>query len=340
MRIVIIALFAVICLSLPRPASAQFSTLQEPAYSSNVQLLEWIYSYRSKPEPGRLPEAVKAMKRLGLFRDSEKSEFFVGFIAGVLAKNQLKASRLIKGMFPMPPKEQAVIIKSIAYSGLGTWQTLLKKFSPKMPHRQRLIDEYLSGEKKTLMEVPLESGPPVLYALWGYYVATGYYEPVVRVIQALEWSKGGGPQEGAFRRRVRSAFTLSDGDELAKATVGGTAKWTLVSHAERDRNLIDFYRVQRDYLSEEMTAKLDQVIDAAEAFESERIRKEELTVMDDIRRRNPDGAGFNRATTLGSVAIATGCVAATAAGQAAIAVPCIVTGAVYSGFVKLLRGGQ
>lgn len=340
MRIVIVALFAFVLACPPHPASAQFTTLQDQTYSSNERLLEWIYGYRADPEPDRIPEAVQAMKRLGLFRDSEKSEFFVGFIAGVLGTNQFKAHKLIKGMFPMPPKEQAVIIKAIAYSGLGTWQTILRKYSTRMPHRQLLINKFLSGEEKTLLEVPLETGPPVLYALWGYYVATGYYEPVVRVIQALEWSKGGGPQEGAFRRRVRAAFTLSDGNELARATVGGTAKWTLVSHAERDRPLIDFYRIQREYLSEEMAVKLDQVIEAAEAFESERIRKEELTAMEDIRRRNPDGAGFNRATTLGSVAIATGCVAATAAGQAAIAVPCIVTGAVYSGFVKLLRGAQ
>ncbi len=339
MRIVIAAILALVFVCLPRPATAQFTTLQEQDYTSNARLLEWIYSYRTKPDPGRVPEAVHAMRRLGLLRDSEKSEFFVGFIAGVLGKNQRKARKLVKKMFPMPPKEQAVIIKAIAYSGLGDWQAILSEFSSRMPHRQPLIDKYLSGEEPTLMEVPLRSGPSVLYALWGYYVATGYYEPVVRVIAALEWSKGAEPSEGAFRRRLRSAFSWSDDpDELIKATVGGTAKWTLVSHAERDRHLIDFYRVQIDYQSEENAKKLNDVAEAAEAFESERIRKEELAALDDIRRRHPEGAGFNRATTLGSVAIATGCVAATAAGQAAIAVPCIVTGAVYSGFVKLLRG--
>lgn len=135
------------------------------------------------------------------------------------------------------------------------------------------------------------------------------------------------------------AFNWSEDDgDLNKATIGGTAKWTLVSHAERDRHLIDFYRVQYDYQDAEVAAKLNEVIGAAEAFESERVRKEELAAIDETRRRNPEGAGFNRATTLGSVAIATGCVAATATGAAAIAVPCIISGAVYSGVVKMLRG--
>ena len=163
---------------------------------------------------------------------------------------------------------------------------------------------------------------------------------MTRVISALRWSKGGEESgESEFMRRIKSAFTMSgeDGD-FNLATIGGTAKWTLVTHAERDRELIDLYRVQADLRDEPTATKLREVIAAAEAFESERIRKEEFAAIEEIRRRNPEGAGFNRATTLGSVAIATGCVAATAAGQAQIAVPCIITGAVYTGFVKLLRG--
>jgi hypothetical protein len=341
MRIVLAGLFALLLLAVPEPAVAQFTSLQGEEYPSNQRLLEWVYAYRSKPDPGRVPEAVQAMKKLGLFRDSEKAEFFVGFIAGVLGQNQRKARRLIEGMFPMPPKEQAVIIKAIAWSGLSNWPELMHAFASRMPHRKALIDKYLSGEQPTLMMAPLETGPSVLYALWGYYVATGHYEPVARVIPALEWSRGGEEEEGgAFMRRVKSALNWSGGElDFNKANVGGTAKWTLVSHAERDRDLIDFYRIQVDYQSERVAAKLREVIAAAETFESERIRKEELAAIEVIRRRDPN-AGFNRATTLGSVAIATGCVAATAAGQAAIAVPCIVTGAVYSGFVRFLKSGE
>lgn len=340
MRSVLIAVLALFVLTAPRLSLAEFTSLDGRNYASNQQLLEWVYTYKEKPQPTKLPEAVKAMRRLGLFRDSEKSDFFVGFIAGVLNQNPRGARRLIKGMFPMPPKEQAVIIKAIAWSGLSSWPEILRAFAPRMPHRKALIDSYLSGEEPTLMMTPLESGTSTLYALWGYYVGTGNYDAVARVIPALAWSRGGEPVDGAFMRRLRSAFSWSEEEnDLTKVTVGGTAKWTLVSHAERDRHLIDFYRIQVDYQDERVAAKLREVIAAAEAFESERIRREELMVVEEVRRRNPD-AGFNRATTLGSVAIATGCVAATAAGQAAIAVPCIVTGAVYSGFVRLLRGAE
>jgi predicted nucleic acid-binding protein len=331
--VVVIALFAA-----PSSAASRFDSLQGEGYDGNARLLEWVYSYRDDPEPDRLPEAVQSMKKLGLFRDSEKADFFVGFIAGVLGANQMKARELVDGMFPMPPKEQAVIIKAIAWSGLPDWPSLLSDVAPRMPHRQELIQGYLFGELPTLMRLPLEKGTSTLYALWGYYVATGYYAPVSRLIPALRWSRGGIESGRSFMERMEAAFTWSEEeDNVELAMIGGTAKWTLVSHAERDRHLIDFYRAQLEHQDEKVAARLREVIEAAESFESEQVRKEELAAIEEIKRRNPEGAGFNRATTFGSVAIATGCVAATAAGQGAIAVPCIVTGAVYSGFVRMLR---
>lgn len=336
---VLLVLAAVLFSVAPSSAAAGLSSLQGEGYEGNAQLLEWVYGYRDNPEPDRLPEAVRSMKKLGLFRDSEKADFFVGFIAGVLGANQMKARELVEGMFPMPPKEQAVIIKAIAWSGLPDWPSLLGDFAPRMPHRKELIQGYLFGERPTLMRVPLEKGTSTLYALWGYYVATGYYAPVSRVIPALRWSRGGLDPGRSFMERIEATFTWSPEEDNAElATIGGTAKWTLVSHAERDRHLIDFYRAQLEHQDEEVAGKLREVIEAAEAFESEQVRRKEMTAIKEIKRRNPEGAGFNRVTTFGSVAIATGCVAATAAGQGAIAVPCIVTGAVYSGFVRMLRG--
>lgn len=341
MRIFLATILALSLLAAPRMAYAELSPFDSDNYAGHERLLEWVYGYRAKPDVANVPKSVQAMQRFGLFRDTEKADFFVGFIAGVLNQNPKKADRLIKGMFPMPPKEQAVIVKAIAWSGLSNWPTLMRKYAPRMPHRQALIDQYLSGEEPALMRVPLESGPSVLYALWGFYVATGRYEPVERLIPALTWARGAQEEEGYLMRQWNAAFDWSDGkDDFSKATIGGTAKWTLVSHAERDRELIDYYRIQLHNHDERIQQKLREVIAAAEAFESERVRKEEMAAIEQIRRRNPDGANFSRATTLGSVAIATGCVAATAAGQAAIAVPCIVTGAVYSGFVRLIKGAD
>ena len=154
----------------------------EAAFSTPERLVEWVYNYSKKPTPWRVPAAVKAMRELGLFTDEEKGAFCTGFIAGVLGSNPKDGPNLVAKMLPMPDKDQAVLIRAIAFSGRPDWRDLLTKYKARMPLREPLINSYLSGKAKPLMEADLADGPSVVYTLWGYYVATGQYEPVVRII--------------------------------------------------------------------------------------------------------------------------------------------------------------
>ena len=315
----------------PMPAAPQPQT----AFSSPERLMNWISNYRDRKQPSLVPAAVHAMKDFGLFGDEEKAWFCTGFIAGVLGSNPKDGPGLIAKMFPMPDKEQAVIIRAIVYSGRPDWRELLEKFSPRMPLRRPLIDDFLTGRRPTLMQLKLEhGGSPAVYALWGYYVATGHHQPVVRIMQALRWSrtKGGG---GFSFGKIFSGWSR-DPSAVDKITAGGTAKWTLASYAERDRALIDLYRVEYGRQPEEVAKPLKDVIEAAEIFESEKIRKDQFGAIENAQRQQlASEAGMSKGATAGSIAIATGCVAASALGQAYIAIPCVIGGALYSGAMKL-----
>jgi hypothetical protein len=305
------------------------------AFSSPDRLMDWMSNYRNHKSPSRVPAAVHAMKDYGLFADEEKAWFCTGFIAGVLGSNPKDGPNLIPGMFPMPDKEQAVIIRAIAYSGRPDWRELLEKTSPRTPLRRPLIDDFLAGKRPTLMELPLDTGgSPGIYALWGYYVATGQYEPVVRIMQALRWSKRKGDSGFSFRK----VFTGwgSDPSAVDKITTGGTAKWTLASYAERDRALLALYRAEYARQPQDIAVPLKDVIDAAEIFESEKVRKDQFGAIEDAQRAQmTNESGMTKGATAGSIAIATGCVAASALGQAYIALPCVLGGALYTGAVKL-----
>jgi len=305
------------------------------AFSSPDRLMDWMSNYRNHKSPSRVPVAVHAMKDYGLFADEEKAWFCTGFIAGVLGSNPKDGPNLIPGMFPMPDKEQAVIIRAIAYSGRPDWRELLEKTSQRTPLRRPLIDDFLAGKRPTLMELPLDTGgSPGIYALWGYYVATGQYEPVVRIMQALRWSKRKGDSGFSFRK----VFTGwgSDPSAIDKITTGGTAKWTLASYAERDRALLALYRAEYARQPQDISVPLKDVIDAAEIFESEKVRKDQFGAIEDAQRAQMSNeSGMTKGATAGSIAIATGCVAASALGQAYIALPCVLGGALYTGAVKL-----
>lgn len=326
----------------PNPARPIATSPAEPqtraapaSFNSATGLMQWVYDYRKRPQPSRLPAAVHAMKDLGLLSDEEKSWFCTGFIAGILGDNPKLGSTLVAGMFPMPDKEQAVIIRAIVYSQRPDWRDLLDKFSPRMPLRRPLIDDFLNGKRPTLMKLSLEDGgTDGIYALWGYYVATGQHEPVVRIIQALRWSKK--KDDGSFAWSKMFAGWGADPNQVDKVTTGGTAKWTLASYAERDRELLKLYRAEYDQEPEEIAQPLKDVIEAADAFESEQIRKDQLGAIDDAQKQQlSDDAGMSKGATAGSIAIATGCVAASVLAAPEIAAGCVIGGALYTGAAKL-----
>jgi hypothetical protein len=314
---------------------AQASREQVGGFSSPDQLMDWISNYRDHKEPWRVPAAVHAMNDFGLFGDEEKGWFCIGFIAGVLGSNPKDGPALVPKMFPMPDKEQAIIIRAIVYSGRPDWRELLEKNASRMPLRRPLIDDFLNDKRPTLMTLPLDTGgSPGIYALWGYYVATGQHEPVVRIMEALRWSKKKSDSGFSFRK-VFSGWGR-DPSAVEKITTGGTAKWTLASYAERDRQLLALYRAESGRQPEEIAEPLKDVIKAAEDFESEKVRKDQFGAIEDAQRQKlSNEAGMTKGATAGSIAIATGCVAASALGQAYIALPCVIGGALYTGAVKL-----
>ncbi len=288
-----------------------------PTFKTPNEIFVWFDTYQDDPKPARVSAAVHDMRRLGLFKDLDQAGLLIGFVAGVLGDNQSKAEKLVAKMFPMPPREQVVIIKAIAFSGNPYWPELLNKFAERMPARRDLIDKFISGEEKTLMERPLEEGPDVIDALWGFRSATGYHEPVLRIISALRWA--------------------DEEDDLDKLTVASKAKWTLAAAAERDRDLLNLYRLHIEHQPKEIAEPLKEVADAAEAYEATRLRKDAIASVDDLKRKGPKKASWSWASQVGQTALSVGCVIATALGHPEIAAPCIVTGALATGVTKLLQ---
>lgn len=307
-------------LALPGQAAEQPAQVDGP-FGTHEQILHWIKDYRLEPEPERMPEAVKAMSRLGLLRDQDTAGVYVGFMAGVLGANPYMAEELVTRMFPMPPEDQAAIVKAIAYSGLPTWKDLLGKFVERMPARKALIDSFLFGKAHVLHDLPLETGPAPIDTLWGYYFATGSLEPVYRIVEALEWS--------------------GDKSDVDRLTIGSVAKWTLANNASRDKELLDFLREQQHMSNHPHKTRLAlrEIVEAAQTFETTKIRKDALAAIEEVKRTGPQPNNpWSKAAYYGSTAIALGCVVASALGATAIGLPCILTGAASSAAVKLLNG--
>lgn len=347
MRRIILGISAVLAcvmstLAAPAPATAPFAS------ADAVQ--RWIYAYRTKPDLARVPAAVRMMSQLGVFKDPESSGIYLGFIAGVIGSNPAKAEQVIEKMFPVPPEDQWVIIRAIAYSTLPEWKSLLQKFAPRLSSRQVMAEMYLSGKLPTINEIPLEkqsppimetvksymtlekyfgekkltgpeitfaSSPELLDTLWGLYFATGNASPVLRMLLLLPWSK--------------------DNNSIEKLTIGNMARYTLATNASRDPKLLGILKNAAPQQSKEIQPILNEVILAADTVDTARIRKDALASVEEFKKKGP---GYKRDMALwgqvGEGALSLGCIAAAAGGAVALGLPCVIGGALSSAALRYL----
>lgn len=287
------------------------------SFQNAQELLKWINDYRKKPDPQRLPQAVKAMSDFGVARDTDQSGVYIGFVAGVLGANPRIAEDLITKMFPLPPEDQVIVIKAIAYSGLPRWRDTLAKFVERMPARRVLIEKYLYGNKPTLTELTIKDDSGVIDLNWGYYFATGWEAPVRRIVAALELSL--------------------DKDKVDYLTIGAMAKWTLAQNAARNDDLLTMLKKISNDSDPKVRKPLVEVIDAAETLELSKLRKDALASIDELKAKGPESLrNYNWWGQAGQTVLALGCVAAGALGQVEVGIPCVIGGAASTAALKYL----
>src|SRR4029078_556474 len=223
------------------------------------------------PQPGadtRPPENL-TLSETGALREPEAAAFQVGFAAGVLANNRRMADQLVEQMLRLPPSDQWLLVRAIAYSGLASWKSKLAQLAERMPERRAMIDGYLTGKlpaldaieldksptmlekirlqlggKPSLTETSFGNNPELLDTLWGLYFATGHYRPIWRMMTMLPWSK--------------------DHDSAIRLNAGSAAKYTLASNAARYADVLAMLKDMAPYQEPDVKPILDEVIRGAE----------------------------------------------------------------------------
>jgi hypothetical protein len=346
--VLVAALFVLV-----QPAHAAKTEEIDPRASLSV-VQQWIYNYRAKPDYAHVPAAVRVLFHSQSFKEPENAGIYLGFVAGAIGSNPAKAEQLIASFFPVPPEDEWVIVRAVAYSGLPDWRNILRRLAPRMPARQVMIDSYLAGKLPILTDIPLEDVKPgmldklrgaftrnpsakddkkvntaltfagnqdLLDTLWGYYFATGSHVPIQRIMQMLPWSKSR--------------------DTVDKLTVGSMARYTLASYAIRDASLREFLRSELARQPAPVKAPLGEVIEAADTVQIGALRRDALAAVEELKakgsdsRRNLDFWG-----QIGVGAVALGCVSAAALGQVAVGIPCVIGGSASQGLLSFWEKQQ
>ena len=331
-----ILILAALASAFAAPAAA--ATPPGRALNSTDAMLKWINAYRGKPEPDALPLLVRGLSEMQAFKDPESCGAYIGFIAGVLGANPERATALIEKMLAIQPADHWVLVRAIAYSGLPNWKVLLLRYAGRMATRSGMIDRYVGGKLPTLEQISyqnakpgmldkikvtfsfgvvpekpiaLEPNPELIDVLWGYYLATGSYPPIGRIIRLLPLA--------------------NDKDNVDSLTTGSAAKFTLASNAVRDLHLLAILKRAAPGQPEETAKILNDVIETAETVDTARMRKESLAAIEELKQKGPNSK--RELTSWGQVgqgALSMGCVVAAATGQFELGIPCVIGGAAYS----------
>lgn len=317
--------FVAVLLLLLMPAAgfAKAPPKEKPqkSFQKSEELLKWINSYRLKPEPRRLAIAVQSMSALGLTKDMDQAGLYIGFTAGVIGSNPDLAEDLVAKMFPLPPEDQVLVIKAVAYSGLPDWQGLLTKFVERMPARKILIDKFLYGKKPVLADVSMKDDNSIIDVNWGYYFATGSEAPIRRIVGALSWSV--------------------DKNNVEQLTTGSMVKWTLAQNAAHDPDLLSMLKSLSTEVDPKARPPLAEVIDAAETLELAKLRKDALASIDELKTKGPENVrNYNWWGQAGQTVFALGCVAAGVTGHIELGIPCVLGGAASTAALKYLGPSQ
>ena len=308
------------------------------AAPSTDAILRWINDYRQRPQPDSLPVVVRALSEMQAFKDPETCGAYIGFIAGVLGANPARAKGLIDRMLGISPADRWVLVRAIAYSGLANWKELLLAAADRMPGRRPMINRYLEGKLPTLDQiahrtakpgmfdkieialrihtgankaVALKPSPELIDVLWGYYLATGAYQPIGRIIALLPLA--------------------DDRNSVDNLTTGSAAEFTLASNAVRDLNLLAMLQWSVKHQPKETAKVLRQVIVTAEDVDTGDMRRQALAAIAELKQKGPNSR--RELTTVGQIgqgALSMGCIVAAATGQIELGLPCVIGGAAYS----------
>ncbi len=186
---------------------------------------------------------------------------------GAIGANPDSAEDMVGKMFPLPPEDQVLVVKAIAYSGLPQWRDMMGTFVERMPARKDLIDKFLFGTKPVLTALSIKDDSTVIDLNWGFYFATGWEAPVRRIVAALALSQ--------------------DKDKVDLMTIGAMAKWTLAQNASRDNDLLVMLKKISNDADANVKKPLAEVIDASETLELSKLRKDALASIDELKTKGP-----------------------------------------------------
>ena len=210
------------------------------AFQSQEDFSQWLTFYYQKPEPDRVPDAIRYMSKSGVLDNDKAISPIFGFLSGTFRNNPEKMASWVSQVDSLKEQHLGVVVLGVWYAALPESQKTAYALLEKHPKLKPNFEFLYKGAPMTVEQIPLEQGPWVLDALWGKFMATGDGAPVERIISTLPWIDVKG--------------------DINRLLVGGAARWSLTSNAVQHKRVLEICEGAEKTQSTEVAVKLVEVI--------------------------------------------------------------------------------
>lgn len=214
--------------------------MADTSFKSQEDFSRWLTFYYQKPEPNRIPDAVRYMSKSGVLDNNDAIAPIFGFLSGTFRDNPDEMASWVNQLSSLKEHHFGVVILGVWYAALPESRKMVYALLEKHPKLKTYFAFLYTGDPMSVEQIPLEEGPWVLDALWGKFMATGNSAPVERIITTLPWIDVKG--------------------DTSRLLIGGAANWSLTSNAVQHKRVLDICERVAQTQGAEVSAKLEEVI--------------------------------------------------------------------------------
>lgn len=211
----------------------------------------WLTYYYLSPTPELTPDVIQEMSRQGIFAKEHAAAPMAAFFARIFAANPDKLAKWAPRFKAMKADEKRVICYALYFSNTDEGKKLCAELVKNLPDADKW-NNLLSVEPVPFEEMTI-SGPDVLDALWGSFMATGDSKYVERVMTALPLLEKNRKQLASKAKRV----------DVMPMVLGGAARWSLTSNCRQHERVMKICKAARNK-HPELKTYLDDIVSRAE----------------------------------------------------------------------------
>ncbi len=201
--------------------------------------------YYLEPRPESIPEVIAALSRRGYLSNEKSVVATMAFLSRIFRKENQQVEAWRSSFPPLSILEKRTIWLALWYADTPETDAIIRnEFQRENSSNRKMLQKLMNQKPKAFEEMELDSTARV-DMLWGAFLATGQEKFVIRVIEALPFTKVRGD----------SALML----------VGGAARWSLISKASQHQRVMDICLEQMKRQPKEVKEILKEVIQVARA---------------------------------------------------------------------------